>query len=190
MFYTTDSMFHYLVGSYKTYGSDSYIMTDTFGVNAQYSGTQTTGEWRLHPRLDTNNNTIDYIAFDSHQGYDLFKSLIKISGIGSKTAMLITTLGKNELTRIVKELDSKALSAIPWIGPKTAKRILIELKDSLTHDEIKSLDTDSNKHTKTIIKHLTGLGYEKTTVTTALESYPDSIRSDNINEVIAWFVKR
>ncbi|USN57601.1 MAG: hypothetical protein H6766_02475 [Candidatus Peribacteria bacterium] len=45
----------------------------------------------------------------------MFRSLIKISGIGSKTAMLITTLGKNELTRIVTELDTKALSAIPGI---------------------------------------------------------------------------
>jgi Holliday junction DNA helicase RuvA len=139
--------------------------------------------------LDTNNNTVDYIAFDSHEHYDLFRSLTKISGIGSKTAMLITTLGKNELTRIVSELDTKALTTIPGIGAKTAKRILIELKDSLSKEEIQSLDTD-NKHMKIIIKHLTSLGYEKAAITTALESYPHPITADNTNEVITWFVKR
>lgn len=183
------SMFHYLRGTYQNFGTDSYIVTDTFGVQVQYTGRQTVGEWWLHPRLDTNNNTIDYIAFDSHEHYDLFKSFIKISGIGSKTAMLITTLGKNELTRIVTELDTKALSAIPGIGSKTAKRILIELKDTLTHEEIKSLDTNNNTHTKTIIKHLTGLGYEKNAVANALDSYHDPITTDNVNEVIKWFVK-
>ncbi|USN57327.1 MAG: hypothetical protein H6766_02480 [Candidatus Peribacteria bacterium] len=60
-------MFHYLIGSYRNFGTDAYIVTDTFGVQVQYAGTQTAGEWRLHPRLDTNQNTIDYIAFDSHE---------------------------------------------------------------------------------------------------------------------------
>lgn len=183
-------MFHYLIWSYKNFGTDSYIVSDNIGIRVQYHGTQTAGEWRLHPRLDTNHHTVDYVAFDSHEQYDLFRSLTKISGIGTKTAMLITTLGKNELARIVTEFDTKALSAIPGIGPKTAKRIIVELKDSLTTAEMKTIDANTSQHTKTIIKHLTSLGYEKSAVTTALDSYPDPITGDNINDVIAWFVKR
>lgn len=183
-------MFHYLIWSYKNFGTDSYIVSEHFGVRVQYHGTQTTGEWWLHPRLDTNHNTVDYVAFDSHEQYELFKSLTKISGIGTKTALLITQLGKNELARIVTELDTKALSAIPGIWPKTAKRIIVELKDSITTEEMKAIDTDTSQHTKTIIKHLTSLWYEKSTVTTALQDYPDPINAQNVNDIIAWFVKR
>jgi Holliday junction DNA helicase RuvA len=54
--------------------------------------------------------------------------MLKISGIGPKTAFQIVQLPKESLENAIKTLDAKFFQAIPGIGPKSAKKILLELK--------------------------------------------------------------
>ena len=72
----------------------------------------------------------DLFGFASAEEREVFKHLIAISGIGAKTA--ITILGgalPDEFRRRVLEGDEAALTAIPGVGPKMARRILTELRD-------------------------------------------------------------
>jgi Holliday junction DNA helicase RuvA len=72
----------------------------------------------------------DLFGFANAEEREVFKHLITISGIGAKTAITILSGAlPDEFRRRVQEGDEAALTAIPGIGPKTARRILIELRD-------------------------------------------------------------
>lgn len=60
----------------------------------------------------------------------LFRTLLKISGIGAKTALAILSgASVDEFARLVQVGDVAALVRIPGIGKKTAERIVVELRD-------------------------------------------------------------
>ena len=62
----------------------------------------------------------------------LFRNLLKITGIGSKTALAVLSgCSPDEFARLVQTSDIIALTRIPGVGKKTAERMLVELKDKL-----------------------------------------------------------
>lgn len=62
----------------------------------------------------------------------LFRSLLKISGVGAKLALTILSgCTADEFTRLVADADSAALTRLPGIGKKTADRLIVEMRDRL-----------------------------------------------------------
>ena len=60
----------------------------------------------------------------------LFRNLLKVGGIGAKTALAVLSgVGTDDFVRLVQEGDSVALTRIPGIGKRTAERIVVELRD-------------------------------------------------------------
>src|SRR3954464_8024912 len=71
-------------------------------------------------------------GFGSESERRAFRQLLKISGIGSRTALsVLSGLSVAELAQSVTIQDSGRLTKIPDIGKKTAERLLLELKDKL-----------------------------------------------------------
>jgi Holliday junction DNA helicase RuvA len=71
-------------------------------------------------------------GFASSSERDLFRQLIGVSGIGPKTALsLLSTFSPEEAEGYLAEGNDRALSRVPGIGAKTAKRLVLELKDRL-----------------------------------------------------------
>ncbi|PLA74751.1 Holliday junction branch migration protein RuvA [Hydrogenovibrio sp. SC-1] len=63
---------------------------------------------------------------------NLFKELIKVSGIGAKMAIgILSTLSVHEFVGLVEVADVVALTKIPGVGKKTAERLVIEMRDRL-----------------------------------------------------------
>ncbi len=61
---------------------------------------------------------------------DLFRNLLKVSGIGAKIALAVLSgVSTNEFARLVQAGDVVALTKIPGIGKKTAERMVVELRD-------------------------------------------------------------
>ena len=84
----------------------------------------------IHHNFTQDSQTL--YGFNSLGERELFRKLLKISGIGAKLALTILSgASGEELTRYVSGGDVAALTRIPGIGKKTAERIIMELRDKL-----------------------------------------------------------
>lgn len=71
-------------------------------------------------------------GFGSLDERALFRQLIRISGVGARTALaLLSGLSVNDMSQAVALQDASRLTSIPGIGKKTAERLLLELKGKL-----------------------------------------------------------
>lgn len=69
-------------------------------------------------------------GFESKAERDLFRTLIKINGVGPKVALgLLSWISAAEFVRLVRSQDIAGLTRAPGIGRKTAERLVVELKD-------------------------------------------------------------
>ncbi len=91
----------------------------------------------LHTHLVVREDAQLLYGFHSLSERLMFRSLIKISGVGPKLALTILSgMSTEDFTRCILEEDSKALTKLPGVGKKTAERLVIELKDRLAKDDL------------------------------------------------------
>ncbi len=84
-----------------------------------------------------------FVADDERR---LFRTLIKVNGVGAKLALaILSSISAQEFARCVNENDTKALMQLPGIGKKTAERLIIEVRDKLKDWLPASLPTQDNK---------------------------------------------
>ncbi len=90
----------------------------------------------LHTHLVVREDAQLLYGFFSLAERLMFRSLIKISGVGPKLALTILSgMSAEDFTRCILEEDSKSLTKLPGVGKKTAERLVIELKDRLQKDD-------------------------------------------------------
>jgi len=76
-------------------------------------------------------------AFGTEAERRLFRSLIKVSGVGPKIALaLLSGISVEAFSRCVMNEDISALTKVPGIGRKTAERLVVEMRDRLKDPEI------------------------------------------------------
>ena len=92
------------------------------------------------------------------------------------------------LQNAVNDFDTSVLEEIPGIGKKTAKKIMVELKESLSPKDITKLNSDS-KTFNNIVKTLTTMGYDKEKIVKALQSYQEEITKDKVQDIVVWLIK-
>lgn len=95
-----------------------------------YDLPETGREVVLHTHYAVREDTVALYGFLREAERALFRSLLKVSGIGAKTALAVLSgASVDEFTRLVQGGDVAALTRIPGIGKKTAERIVVELRD-------------------------------------------------------------
>jgi Holliday junction DNA helicase RuvA len=118
-----------------------------------------------------------------------FRQLIKISGVGARTALAVLSgLSVNELAQAVALQESGRLVKIPGIGKKTAERLLLELKGKLSTAGLAtkvSLGGMAPDATSDILNALLALGYNEREALGAMKSLPDGVAvSDGIRQAL------
>ena len=90
------------------------------------------GEVVLHTHLVVREDAHVLYGFSRRSDRELFRTLIRITGIGPRMALAILSgMPAEEFVRTVQEGEAKALTRIPGIGRKTAERLVVELRDRL-----------------------------------------------------------
>lgn len=176
-------MFHFFIGKLYKVWKKKLIKNDMFGIEVTYEWSQKEGEYHLYPYIDDNKKTIAYYAFDTNEQKSVFEDLLKINWIWPKTAFHIAQLPQENLQKAIKNFDAKFFQSIPGIWPKTAKKMLLELKDSFDLEDIQKIDIDQRLY-KDIVKSLKWFGYDGDRVKSALQKYDGKISKENMSEVI------
>ncbi len=124
-------------------------------------------------------------GFGTGQERELFRELIKISGIGARTGLAILSgMSVNDLAQAVTLQDVGRLTKIPGIGKKTAERLLLELKGKLGAD-IGAAASGDNESSNDILSALLALGYSEKEALLAIKQVPaGSSVSDGIRQAL------
>lgn len=87
----------------------------------------------LYTHLAVKDDAHSLYGFISDQERTLFRSLIRISGIGPRTALgILSGIRPEDFIRCIELEDTKTLIRLPGIGKKTAERLLIEMRDRIS----------------------------------------------------------
>ena len=132
-----------------------------------------------------------YGFYDDHER-DVFMQLNSISGIGPRSAMNILS-GTNpiEFKKKIIDSDVASLTSIPGIGTKTAKRIIVELKDKFTDQDTGSdldflLVSGDKDKIDDVTKVLISLGYKPSAINQVIKKL---VAKDDLDEKIEDIIK-
>ncbi|MDO4696527.1 MAG: Holliday junction branch migration protein RuvA [Neisseria sp.] len=105
-----------------------------------------------------------------------FRQLLKVGGIGAKTALgVLSAMSAEELAQAVAAEDVKRLSSAPGIGRKTAERMILELRGKLAADEVRDglfVSSEPADAADDIVSTLLALGYNDREARSAVKNIP------------------
>ena len=140
-------------------------------------------EVRIYTYLQVKEDALNLFGFRSRQDLKMFNQLLGVTGIGPKAALgILSSLSPDDLRMAIIAEDSKAIAKAPGIGPKTAKRVILDLKDKISMDEVLPLQFAGGQTEmavtaaasgvdgagKEAIEALVALGYSPTEATKAV----------------------
>ncbi len=147
-------------------------------------------EVELYIKTIVKDNDIELYGFLTKEEKDTFEMLLKINQLGPKIALNIISLySLKELESIVIKGDWKALTHVPGIGPKLAKRILLELKENILKPVSESYFSKDPVYCAAL-SALVNLGYKEEEVKTFLESVMKEKKDISEKELIKETLKR
>ncbi len=174
------------------------ILVDCHGVGYEIDAPMST-IYQL-PSVGEKVTVLTHLAIreDAHQLFGFiteaermtFRELIKVSGIGARTALsVLSGLNVSEIAQAISLQDSSRLVKVPGIGKKTAERLLLELKGKLGPDLGHVAHTPAgNQHE--IIQALSALGYSDKEVQLAIKDLKDiQDVSDGIRQALKILAK-
>jgi len=136
-----------------------------------------------------------YGFYDDHER-DVFMQLNSISGIGPRSAMnILSGTDPIEFKKKIIDSDVASLTSIPGIGTKTAKRIIVELKDKFTDQDTGSdldflLVSGDKDKIDDVTKVLISLGYKRSAINQVIKKLvTKGGLDDNIEDIIKRALK-
>ncbi len=120
--------------------SPPHLLVDVQGVGYEVEAPMSTfyqlpaieSEVTLHTHLIVREDAHILCGFATDSERRLFRSLIRITGVGAKLALAILSgMSADEFARCVQDNDVTSLTRLPGVGKKTAERLIIEMRDRL-----------------------------------------------------------
>ena len=122
------------------YKAPPFLVLDVQGVGYEVEAPMTTfydlpainEEIKLHTHLVVREDAHILFGFSAEAERTLFRTLIKVNGVGPKLALTILSgQSAEEFHRCIHDNDTQALVRLPGVGKKTAERLIIEMRDRL-----------------------------------------------------------
>jgi Holliday junction DNA helicase RuvA len=165
---------------------DEYIVIDVGGIGykvfmskSAIEKLQDEDEVKVFTYLRVMENDMSLFGFNTNEELHMFELLISVGGIGAKSAItILSNISPSRFALAVITNDINTLKKLQGIGPKTAQRIILELKDKIkteeaiqSEDEIQTNETENkNEKINEAISALQVLGYTKKEIEKAIES--------------------
>ncbi len=147
----------------------------------------------IHSQLNMREGTFDLYGFDKREDLELFNLLISVNGIGPKNAIhILATVEPQHLKAAVVNEDANYLKKVSGLGPKTAQRLVLELKNKIDYLDIgDSKGLDLGVQTQAL-DALTSLGYTQMQAKEALKEISNKNISlqDQVREALKSLGKK
>ena len=126
----------------------------------------------LHAHLVVREDAQVLYGFATLEERAAFRQLIKISGVGARTALAVLSgLSVAELANAVSTQDAARLTKVPGIGKKTAERLLLELKGKIAEGAARPAAGGAGD----VVNALLGLGYSEKEALAAVKGLPPGL---------------
>lgn len=169
--------------------TNGYIVVETAGIGYKVFMPQSTisklgnigDKIQVHTYMRVREDDISLYGFLNNEELRMFELLLGVSGIGAKGALnILSNITPSQFALAVISNDVAILKKVPGIGPKTAQRAILELKDKLKKEqEITALEGEETSTIQEVIKEdekvseaisaLQVLGYTKREILESLQ---------------------
>ena len=143
-------MFYYISGKVAVIEPGMAVIDASgvgYAINTSYTSARSvkTGEQAtFYTYLHVREGIFELYGFVRREELSCFKQLIAISGVGPKAALaILSAVTPEKLALCVISGDEKALTAAPGLGKKLAQRILLEMKDKMSKDQLEAASGSS-----------------------------------------------
>ena len=175
------------------------IIVDVQGVGYEidvpmstlYQLPATGSEVALFTHLTVREDAHLLYGFATEQERAVFRQLLKISGVGARTALsVLSGMSVADLHAAISAQDSGRLTKIPGIGKKTAERLLLELKDKLNITVSLMPTTAASSASSDILNALLSLGYNDKEASWSVKQLPTGASvNDGIRQALKLLSK-
>lgn len=146
------------------------------------------GQTTLYTHLNVREDALDLYGFYTLAELSSFKMLIGVSGVGPKSALaILSDMTPDRLALCIASGDSKSLTRAPGIGPKVAQRLILELKDKITNEElaagvgnVSAQLSGESSNVGEAVAALCALGYSQSQAAQALAGVPADTAVDEM----------
>lgn len=193
-------MFDYIKGEI-TYKTPTYIVLETGGIGYRihislftYAAIEKLDQVRLLTWLQIKEDSHTLYGFADEAERGLFLQLISVQGIGAVTAqIMLSAMRPEEIRGAIATDNETAFSRVKGIGPKTAKRIILDLKDKLAKEGLPMWTgvSQDNKMRDEALSALLALGYGRIPAQKALNQLlKEQPGIGNVEELIKQALKQ
>lgn len=185
--------------------SEEYIVIETQGIGYKVYMSKTAideleegKETKIYTYLKVREDDISLFGFNTNEELHMFELLISVGGIGAKSAItILSNITPSRFALAVITNDVNTLKKLQGIGPKTAQRIILELKDKIKTEE--AIDLENNKEVENkiekeedmeeLIQALQVLGYRRYEINQILPKLKEESIEDKIREALQYLAK-
>ena len=145
----------------------------------------------VHSQLNMREGTFDMYGFQDKNDLELFHLITSVNGIGPKSAMgILSVIEPKHLKAAVVNEDADYLKRVSGLGPKTASRLILELKNKVDHLDIGDLKGIDLGQEGQAIEALLALGYSQYQAKDALKESKGKTLEERVREALRLLGKR
>jgi holliday junction DNA helicase RuvA len=196
-------MIAYLKGKLVIKSVD-YIVIDVQGIGYKVYMSKTAidkfeeeKEIKVYTYLKVREDDISLFGFNTLEELHMFELLISVGGIGAKSAIaILSNITPSKFALAVITSDVNTLKKLQGIGPKTAQRIILELKDKIKTEEAIENQENTIKQEEQIqedmeelIQALQVLGYRRYEINNILPKIKEETLEDRIKEALKYLAR-
>lgn len=196
-------MISYLEGKIEHFG-DKYVILNTGGIGykvivvpkllnilAKTSEVVNPVKLFVHSQMNMREGTFDMYGFDKSEDLELFHILTSVSGIGPKGAMnVLSVVEPKHLKAAVINEDADYLKKVSGLGPKTASRLILELKNKVDHVDMGDMQGIDLGQEGQATEALLALGYNAYQAKEALKEAKGKTLEERVREALRLLGKR
>ncbi|MDP3792598.1 MAG: Holliday junction branch migration protein RuvA [bacterium] len=145
----------------------------------------------IHSQLNMREGTFDMYGFQDKEDLELFHLITSVNGIGPKSAMnILSVVEPKHLKAAVINEDADYLKRVSGLGPKTASRLILELKNKVDHLDMGDMEGVDLGQEGNALEALLVLGYNQYQAKEALKEAKGKTLEERVREALRLLGKR